>query len=99
MPDGGTRISAVVEYFGGLPELLAANLEKMPPVLILHGDADQVVPVKEAESLERRLKEKEIPFEVKIYPGQGHGFVGKDALDASRRTLSFLDKHVKKAGT
>ena len=92
------RVSAVVEYFGGLPDLFAWNLRRFPPTLILHGDADDVVPVSEARKLERLLREKSFPFEVKVYAGQKHRFTGDDEKDAYNRALSFLDKHVKNAG-
>lgn len=89
------RVSAVVEYFGGLPEVLAKDLKRLPPVLILHGEADRVVPVKEAEALERLFQEKSVTYEKKIYPGQGHGFLGADGIDAVQRATAFFEKYVK----
>jgi carboxymethylenebutenolidase len=89
------RVAAVVEYFGGLPELFAFNLRRFPPTLILHGDADKVVPVSEARKLERRLSAKQFPFEIRIYPGQGHRFTGADNIDAYQRSLAFFEKHLK----
>ena len=89
------RVGAVVECFGGLHDLLVPGLRRMPPVLILHGDADHLVPVAEAYKLERLLKERSLPCEMKIYPGQGHGFHGATSEDALRRALAFLEKHVK----
>ena len=41
---GDRRVSAVVENFGGLPEWEDLDLGRLPPVLILHGDADRNVP-------------------------------------------------------
>lgn len=93
------RVLAVVEYFGGLPDVLAKGVKSLPPVLILHGDADPIVPVSEATELEALCKEKKVPHEVRIYKGQGHGFFGDDALDAFRRTSTFFDTHVKNADT
>lgn len=90
------RVSAVVEYFGGLPDLFAWNLKRFPPTLILHGDADPVVPVSEARKLEKLLGEKKFPFEIRIYPGQGHRFRGDDDKDAYERSLRFFEKHLKK---
>lgn len=89
------RVSAVVEYFGGLPDLFARNLKRFPPTLILHGEADKVVPVSEARKLEKVLREKDLPFEIRVYPGQGHRFTGADDVDAYTRSLSFFEKHVK----
>jgi carboxymethylenebutenolidase len=91
------RVLAIVEYFGGLPEPLRKEVKSLPPTLILHGDADAVVPVAEAKALETLFKEKKVAHEVRIYPGQGHGFHGDPHEDALRRCLAFFDAHVKAA--
>jgi carboxymethylenebutenolidase len=89
------RVSAVVEYFGGLPPEIARELKSLPAVLILHGAADKIVPVSEANELERLLAEKNLDFEKKVYPGQGHGFLGDEGQDATNRTIAFLEKHLR----
>ncbi|MBV8557099.1 MAG: dienelactone hydrolase family protein [Planctomycetaceae bacterium] len=89
------RVKAVAEYFGGLPELAAATLRRMPPTLILHGDADPIVPVEEAHKLRRLFDAKQIRYELKIYPGQGHGFTRDEARDAIERCLRFFDTHLR----
>lgn len=89
------RVKAVVEYFGGLPEEFSAGLRRMPPVLILHGQDDSVVPVAEAARLESVLKPLNVPYEKKIYPGAGHVFGGMTLFDAAQRTVAFLRKHLK----
>lgn len=94
---GDPRIKAVVEYFGGFPGARLRDLKKMPPVLILHGEQDKTVPVEMAHALENVLKEKGVEYEIKLYPEQGHGFRGEDSLDAMKRTLNFLDKHLSEA--
>ncbi len=86
------RIKVVVEYFGGLPESLVEKAGKLPPTLVLHGDADVVVPVKEAEKLKALLEKHKIDHEVKIYEGKGHGPLGEDS---GKRALAFLDKYLK----
>ncbi len=91
------RIGALVECFGGLPDGIAAQIKRMPPTLILHGGKDPIVSVKDAAKLEALLKSRRIPYEIKIYPNQGHGFGGADGIDALRRTLTFFDKHLKSA--
>src|SRR5262245_19850735 len=95
------KVRCVVELFGGLPRRLADQASHMPPALIVHGDRDEVVPVREADALRELLKERRRGFEVKVYSGVGHGFVtprGSLALvpaaDAARRTLSFLARHL-----
>jgi carboxymethylenebutenolidase len=89
------RVSAVVEYFGSLVGEPPLQLPTMPPTLILHGDADRTIPLREAEKLSALFKEWQVRFEIKIYPGAGHGFRGDDEKDAWKRTLDFLDKHLK----
>ncbi len=91
------RVKTVVEYFGGMPAFAARSLEKMPPTLILHGDADPVVPVAHAYDVEKLFKARNIFYEMKIYPGQGHGFSGEANRDSRQRTMSFFDQHLKAA--
>jgi carboxymethylenebutenolidase len=92
------RIKAVVEYFGGMPDYFAGRLKNMPPTLILHGEADKIVPVAEARKLERLFKDRKKSYEIKIYAGAGHGLTGDANKDAIERTLGFLAKHLKAAG-
>ena len=94
-----SRIRVVVEFFGGLPKEMKLFMRRLCPVLILHGGADQTVPVAEAYHLQAVLEKKKIPYEIQIYDGAGHGFSGEIWRDAGRRTLAFLTKHlVAKAG-
>jgi carboxymethylenebutenolidase len=91
---GDARVAAVVECFGGFPGPLAAGLRRLPPVLILHGEADRLVPVSEAHRLAGLLEDRGFPYEMKTYPGQGHGFEGAASADATARALAFLTKHL-----
>jgi dienelactone hydrolase len=98
------KIAAVVDFFGGLPEERRARLTQLPPTLILHGDQDQTVPVREARLLGEWLAVHRSPGEVKIYPGVDHVFAKPrggldwDALrDAQERTAAFLERYLKKA--
>jgi len=63
-------------------------------VLILHGEADPVVPVQEAYHLREVLERKKIDYEIQIYPDVGHGFNGETWRDAGLRALKFLRKHL-----
>lgn len=91
------RITAVAELFGGLPENFMQYANKLPPVLILHGGRDPIVPVAEAEKLEIVLKQHQLPYEMKIYPDQGHHFTGLAQLDALRRVVAFFRHYLQKA--
>lgn len=89
-----SRIKAVVEFFGGLPKEIKLFMRRIPPVLILHGDADPTVPVDEAYHLQQVLEKRGTPYEMQIYPGIGHDFSGEVWRDACRRSLAFLNRHL-----
>lgn len=89
------RVKVVVEFFGGMPKEMNLFMRRLCPVLILHGENDATVPVGEAYNLQKLLEKKKIPYEIKIYPGVGHGF--EDAAtwqDAGKRSLEFLRKYL-----
>ena len=89
------RVKAVVEFFGGMPKEMRLFMRRLCPVLILHGEADPTVPVEEAYQLQKLLEKKGIAYEIKIYPGAGHGFESEIWSDASLRSLRFLRKYLK----
>jgi dipeptidyl aminopeptidase/acylaminoacyl peptidase len=91
------RVAAVVSLMGGMPEHVRQEARRMPPTLLLHGDADAVVPVNEAYAVEEVLKRVGAKYELKVYPGQGHSFRGMAQMDALTRTMRFLNKNLRKA--
>ena len=61
------------------------------PVLVLHGDADEVVPVEQSRHLAARAP----GVELHVYEGEGHGFRGAEAVaDQLERVERFLARHV-----
>ncbi len=87
------RVKAVVEFFGGMPKEMNLFMRRLCPVLILHGEKDATVPVDEAYQLQKLLEKKKILYEIKIYPGVGHGFEDEAVWrDAGLRSLHFLRK-------
>ncbi|HZJ82536.1 MAG TPA: alpha/beta hydrolase [Clostridia bacterium] len=48
--------------------------DKMPPVLVVHGKADQTVPFASSEKLVERLKECNVPFRFLVHPNGKHCF-------------------------
>jgi len=89
-----TRVKAVVDFFGGFPKEMKLFMRRLCPTLILHGDADPTVPVAEAHHLQQMLERRNVPYELQIYPGVGHGFGGEIWDDARQRTLAFLQKYL-----
>jgi carboxymethylenebutenolidase len=93
------RVKAVVEFFGGMPKEMNLFMKRLCPVLILHGEGDATVPVEEAYHLQKLLEKKGIPYEIKIYPGAGHGFEDQAIWrDAGLRSLQFLQKYLAAPG-
>ena len=88
------RVRVVVEFFGGMPKEMNLFMRRLCPVLILHGEADATVPVAEAYHLQKLLEKKGVPYEMKIYPGEGHGFESEIWRDAGLRSLQFLKKYL-----
>jgi carboxymethylenebutenolidase len=89
------RVKVVVEFFGGMPKEMNFFMRRLCPTLILHGEADAVIPVDEAYNLKKLLEKKGIPYEIKIYHGAGHGFEDQTIWrDAGERALQFLQKYL-----
>jgi len=64
------------------------------PVLILHGEKDENVPVSQALLMRDRLVELKKDFEIKLFPEAKHGWLGPDFNSA---TLDFLSRKLKGA--
>jgi len=63
-----------------------------PPTLIIHGDADVVVNVAQAELLDARLTELGVEHETLIVPGGIHQLPADPAYTAD--LIAFLDQHL-----
>lgn len=49
-----------------------------PPTLVIHGDADKLVPIQQAEVLIAKLKEVGVPAKLVVKKGASHGWMGMD---------------------
>jgi phospholipase/carboxylesterase len=68
-------MAAVVGFSGALlgPERLAEQARSQPPVYLLHGDADEVVPVEALFAAVDGLQAAGLPVRWSLRPGLGHG--------------------------
>lgn len=66
-----------------------------PPVLLLHGTADVIVPVVHAERLLDKLRAARVTADLLKVPGEGHGWFGPAEAKTTRAAVEFLDKHLK----
>ena len=65
----------------------------MPPVLILHGKRDVVVPVTREQALIAVLKRVHSQYEEHIFSQGDHAFNHVDFDELVRYTNAFLDSH------
>jgi dipeptidyl aminopeptidase/acylaminoacyl peptidase len=65
-----------------------------PPVLMIHGDKDTLVPIWHSEKMCEALKAKGVESELLVIEGAGHGFTGKDAERASNAWAAWFEKHL-----
>jgi acetyl esterase/lipase len=60
------------------------------PTLMLHGDKDVLVPVEQAYLLRDKLNSLNVSNKLVVYPGQGHGWFGKDLTDSFQQVEDFV---------
>ncbi len=84
------RIAAVVDMSGALRGNVIPETNHLAPTLELHGAHDPIVPVARARALAGTLQQLGVPYELKIYPAQGHFLRGKAQEDAMERATSFF---------
>ncbi len=83
------RPMAGIVGFSGLlagPENLAADIVSRPPVLLIHGERDDVIPVEALAQARSVLGGVSVPVEWHVCPGLPHGIDG-DGLDLAGRFL------------
>lgn len=105
------KVQAGVSYYGALSgagtdkaldRFRAVFNRKSSPVLILHGMADQTVPVAAAQRLGDIVAAAGSSYEIHLYDGAGHRFDREPGLestaeDAWQRTLAFLASNLKQS--
>ncbi|HVL11729.1 MAG TPA: prolyl oligopeptidase family serine peptidase, partial [Gemmata sp.] len=66
------------------------------PILILHGDVDPLVPLGQSEIFLEALKKADIPAELVVIKGGGHGGAGFATAENQEKIAKFFEKHLKK---
>lgn len=98
-------VKAVVDFYGGIntsTNSLENQVRNFPPLLILHGDADTIVPIQFAYNLLDAVVGAGGDVEMHIYPGAHHAFNAtfspayneSAASDSYRRTIEFLRRRL-----
>ncbi len=100
-----SKVQAVIDLFGplGIPSgnraqgnVLTHLTKETPPFLIVHGEEDKTVPIRQSERLKEALEKAGV--EVKFVPikGASHGGPAFQNEEIRKSYLEFLDKHLKK---
>ncbi|PJI90789.1 alpha/beta fold hydrolase [Sphingomonas koreensis] len=100
---GKWRSPSVTKWIGEGPDAPALAERMSPltlvrkgqvPVFIVHGDADNVVPIQSSRQLKAALDRAGVPSELHIVPGGGHGKLGEEAqARLYADALRFLERH------
>lgn len=76
---------------------------KTPPVLLIHGDADKVVPFAQSTAMQAALEAAAVPTRLIVIPGGEHGVDFGSATpragwpDYLKESVGWLDQHLRKA--
>jgi len=83
--------AAVVGYSGALiaPEILAGEIKSRPPVLLVHGEADEVILFSAMGSSAEALRANNVPVHCEARPGLGHG-IDEQGMAFGAATLKQL---------
>jgi acetyl esterase/lipase len=65
---------------------------KYPPTLIVHGDADTLVPIQQSQLMIKKLESEKVACKLVVVPGKGHGWPGleKDAAQLADWFAEYL---------
>ncbi len=89
------RCGAIIGYSGAMigAELLKNECKSTPPVCLIHGDSDDIVPFAAMNVAETALKACDVPVETHRRPGLGHS-IDQEGLVLGIRFLKqrFLSK-------
>ena len=106
--EGDNAKTYAVAWMGSKPDRmeLAKRVSPMtyvrpglPPILTIHGDADNIVPYQHALNLHAGLDEAGVTNKVHTVPGKGHGnFSAEETQEIFQVIRAFLDEHVTTAG-
>ncbi|HZD56557.1 MAG TPA: S9 family peptidase [Anaerolineales bacterium] len=89
---------------GPLPEAAEVYRARSPifhadkirdPIAVFQGEDDKVVPRDQSDEIVASLKERGVPYEYHLYPGEGHGFRKTETIEDFYEAVErFLKKYV-----
>ncbi|MEO0912106.1 MAG: prolyl oligopeptidase family serine peptidase, partial [Pseudomonadota bacterium] len=91
-PRRKAAFAGIIGFSGRLlqPSALAAEIKTKPPILLIHGDQDDVVPYSSMAEAETGLKAAGLSVETHTSPGTGHGIAPDGLSKALQIALTWL---------
>ena len=68
--------------------------EDDPPVLLVHGDQDELVPISHSYQLKKAMNELRLEVAMHVMEGAAHGFEGQDHFTGQELSLAYFSKHL-----
>jgi len=95
----------IAEIIGGFPDQIPEEyrirssinfVEQVNcPLLLIHGENDEIVSVRHAQRLAKALKELKKPFEIETFPGEYHTWSMSGFDNNWQITMDFFERHLK----
>jgi dipeptidyl aminopeptidase/acylaminoacyl peptidase len=63
------------------------------PLVIFHGEADVAVPHNQSDEIVASLRQRGVPHEYHLYPGEGHGFRNPETIEHLYTTIDKFLRH------
>jgi dienelactone hydrolase len=90
-------VGAVVEHAGGIWNGKEELIQRMPPVLIVHGKGDQRVPFQEyAHPLAAVLRKRSANLKTRVFPDEGHVFTASAMAKVRGEAVDFFRQHLRR---
>jgi dienelactone hydrolase len=83
-------VDAIAEWSGLLPNEFFSQVQSLPPLLIIHGEQDNEIPIVNARQLVRLCELKDFTCDAALYPDEGHVFSSTATDAANQRILTFF---------
>jgi acetyl esterase/lipase len=65
-----------------------------PPILLIHGDQDTLVPLDHSRRIHAALQEQGVATELIVIEGAGHGFRGDHETRAAQALVEWFERHL-----
>ena len=65
-----------------------------PPTLLVHGDADALVPLRNSERIKAAFDEAKVTSKLVVIEGAGHGFRGENGQQAASELVAWFNAHL-----